>query len=366
MRQRVLESVLNFPGQNPYLILKIHRTSVIQDTLTCLQMQNPMDLRKPLRVKFIGEEGVDEGGVKKEFFQILVRELFDANYGMFSYNKETNVFWINAHTFTDAQEFELVGMILGLAIYNNIILDVRFPNLIFKKLLKKELTFDDFRDFDPVFAKSFSQLLEFEGDVKETFLRSFVHEYKFFGESKVEELKKDGAKIPVTKENRKEYVELYSKYLMEGSVKKQFDMLNQGFEMVAGADTISLFRWEELQLLVCGSELIDFEELERSSRYADGFEKTDATIKYFWEIAHALDDENKRKLLSFCTGSDRIPIRGLADLILTISKNGNNDTHLPTSHTCYNHLLLPEYSTKQIMKERLMTAIQNSEGFGLI
>jgi len=255
---------------------------------------------------------------------------------------------------------------LGLAIYNNIILDIRFPNLIFKKLMKKKLTFEDFRDFDPVFAKSFEQLLEFDGDVKNTFLRTFTHEYQYFGETKIAELKPGGAKIEVTKENRREYVELYAKYKMETSIEQQFNMLYEGFHLVAGTQFLDLFRWEELQLLICGSEKFDFAELEKSANYTDGFSKESETIINFWEIAHALGDEDKRKLLSFCTGSDRIPIRGLADLTLTISKNGSNDTHLPTSHTCYNHLLLPEYSSLKIMKERILTAIQNSEGFGLI
>ena len=61
-----------------------------------------------------------------------------------------------------------------------------------------------------------------------------------------------------------------------------------------------------------------------------------------------------------------MPIGGLGDLTLVISKNGDSDEQLPTSHTCFNHLLLPEYSTFQILKNRLLTAIQNAQGFGLL
>jgi ubiquitin-protein ligase E3 A len=284
---------------------------------------------------------------------------------MFTYNKETDVFWFNSNTFEDVQEFELIGMILGLAIYNNIILDIRFPNLIFKKLLDKPLSFEDFRDFDPALAKGFEQLMHFEGDVENTFCRSFTHTFDFFGEQKVVELKEGGADIPVTEENRQEYIELYVDYYMNKSIKKQYKTVHDGFHVVAGSKVRELFTWYELQLLICGSENVDFEALESSARYMDGFDKDSVTIKYFWEICHSLDDENKRKLLSFCTGSDRIPIRGLKDLVLTISKNGDDENHLPTSHTCYNHLLLPEYKNKDVMRERILTAIQNSEGFGL-
>lgn len=363
MRRQLFQSF--FVMDSPYFVVKVRRNNIIEDTLQVLQQHDAQSFWKPMKVKFIGEQGIDEGGVKKEFFQILVRELFDEKYGMFTYNKETDIFWFNSQTFEDAQEFELIGMILGLAIYNNIILDIRFPNLIFKKLLSKSLTFEDFRDFDPALAKGFEQLLSFEGDVENTFCRSFTHTYNFFGEQKVVELKEGGEKIPVTAENRKEYVELYVNYYMNESIKTQYKTLHDGFHVVAGSRVREIFRWDELQLLICGSDKVDFEALQSSARYMDGFDKDSPTIKFFWEIVHNLDVDNKRKLLSFCTGSDRIPIRGLKDLVLTISKNGDDEKHLPTSHTCYNHLLLPEYKNKDVMQQRLTTAIQNAEGFGL-
>lgn len=363
--QTIVQTVWGGRG-SPYLILQVRRDNIIQDTFQHLQRQAQTSLRKPLKVKFIGEQGVDEGGVKKEFFQILVRTLFDEKFGMFIYNKENDYFWFRTNTFEDVQEFELIGMILGLAIYNNIILDIRFPNLIFKKLLNKKLDFEDFRDFDPAMAKGFEKLLEFEGDVENTFCRSFNHAQDFFGEIIETELKENGSNIPVTEENRKEYVELYSNYLMEKSIEKQFNMLKQGFDFVVEGKVAKYLDWTQLNLLICGSEKLDFEALQNSARYMDGFDSESETIKFFWEIAHELPIEDKRKLLSFCTGSDRIPIRGLSELILTISKNGDDETQLPTSHTCYNHLLLPEYKSKDIARQRIITAIQNAEGFGLI
>jgi len=364
MRKHVMQTL--FRHSSPYLIIQVHRDDIIRDTLHTLQTKEQLELRKPLKVKFIGEQGVDEGGVKKEFFQILVRELFHVDFGMFIYDKENDFFWFNLNTF-EIQEFELIGMILGLAIYNNIILDIRFPNLVFKKLINKPLDFEDYRDFDPVMARGFEQLLEFEGDVEETYCRTFIHEHNFFDDIRTVDLKENGSEIPVTQENKKEYVELYSNYVMEKSVKRQFDMLKQGFELVADQENVQKYLdWEQLQLLICGSDKLDFEALQCSARYMDGFEEDSATIKFFWEIAHELHIDDKRKLLSFCTGSDRIPIRGLSELVLTISKNGEDESQLPTSHTCYNHLLLPEYKSKEVARKRLLTAIQNSEGFGLI
>ena len=82
----------------------------------------------------------DEGGVTKEFFQILIQQLFNENYGMFVYNSQTRTFWFNMLAQGMEPEFELVGIVLGLAIYNGVILDVHFPLVVFKKLLNQPVT----------------------------------------------------------------------------------------------------------------------------------------------------------------------------------------------------------------------------------
>ena len=78
------------------------------------------DLKKELKIQFVGEEGIDAGGVKQEFFQLIVREIFDLKYGMFTFNKETRLFWFNKHSLESEQEYHLIGMIIGLAIYNGV------------------------------------------------------------------------------------------------------------------------------------------------------------------------------------------------------------------------------------------------------
>ena len=128
---------------------------------------------------------------------------------------------------------------------------------------------------------------------------------------------------------------------------------------------------EELELIICGNgndeSKYDFELLKKSCRYQDGYTKDSQTVIDFWSIViDELTFKQKKQLLSFITGSDRVPIRGLSDLTITISRNGSNDQKLPTSHTCFDHILLPQYSSKDILRERLLVAIENSQGFGLL
>jgi len=208
--------------------------------------------------------------------------------------------------------------------------------------------------------------MQFDGEIQDIFCRTFSVKYEYCGTEQEDELKENGSKISLTTANREEYAQLYINYLLNTSIKKQFESFYAGFKAVCDSSLFKTFSYEELELLTCGNKKFDFEALEASAKYDDGYAKNSQSVKQFWEIAHQLCEEDKRRLLAFCTGSDRVPIGGLIEVSLTISKNGSDDSKLPTSHTCFNHLLLPEYSSKQIMRQRLLTAIQNSEGFGLL
>ncbi|KAG3030506.1 Ubiquitin-protein ligase [Phytophthora cactorum] len=352
---------------SPYLVLKVRRENIVEDAMQQLVhlSTSAETLKKPLKVKFVGEEGIDEGGVQKEFFQILIRQLLDPAYGMFTYDEETRTLWFNSDSLEATMEFELIGTLLGLAIYNAVILDVSFPHIVYKKLMGCTLGLEDLELALPDLGRGLRQLLNFEGDVEGVYQRNFEYSYEVFGEVKTVELKPGGSSIPVTKDNREEYVGLYVDYVLNKSVSRQYAAFHHGFHQVCNDEVLSMFRWEELQLLICGSSDLDFEALEEATHYEDGFTEDSAIIRDFWIIVHALPLEDKKKLLRFATGSDRVPIRGLSNLVFVISRNGPDSDRLPTAHTCFNHLLLPEYSSREKLKERLLLAINQAEGFGL-
>ena len=122
---------------------------------------------------------------------------------------------------------------------------------------------------------------------------------------------------------------------------------------------------DELELIICGTQLLDFNELKNACQYEE-FTKESETIKYFWEILLNFTEEEKKKFLSFVTGCDRAPIDGLGSLPITISNGGSDLNQLPSAHTCFNNLILPDYKDKEKMKKAILTAINYSEGFGLI
>ena len=106
--------------------------------------------------------------------------------------------------------------------------------------------------------------------------------------------------------------------------------------------------------------------LQANCSYEDGLLVDSDLSRWFWDVVHLdLTAHQRRRLLCFVTGCDRAPVAGLGSVRLALSVNGSDDARLPTAHTCFNHLMLPRYSCREVLRERLTTAIENAEGFGL-
>jgi len=88
-------------------------------------------------------------------------------------------------------------------------------------------------------------------------------------------------------------------------------------------------------------------------------------VRQFWTVLHAMSLAEKKRFLFFVTGCDRAPMGGLGKLRMVIQRGGPHAERLPTAHTCFNTLLLPEYASEQALRQRLLMAISNAEGFGL-
>ncbi|CAE7797574.1 Herc4, partial [Symbiodinium microadriaticum] len=113
---------------SPYLVLRVRRDNVVMDTLSHIVAFSDSDFKKPLKVVFDNEEGIDAGGVRKEFYQIMMKQLLDPSFGMFRYFEESRLLWFNSDSFESESEFELIGILLGVAIYNSVIIDFKMPS----------------------------------------------------------------------------------------------------------------------------------------------------------------------------------------------------------------------------------------------
>lgn len=359
----------NMPGvHSDMCIVRVRRHHLVEDALDEIARQFKKDLFKPLRVHFIGEEGIDAGGVKKEFFQLLVAELLSPDYGMLVYQPESHTYWFNACSLEGEEQFMLLGLVLGLAIYNRVLLDFPLPLALYKKLLGQSVGLRDLEDMQPMLGRSLRQLMQYDGpiSVEETFALTFSVEMDFFGDVRTIPLKPGGEEIPVTEENRHEYVELMVDYLLNRSIAWQFHAFTLGFKILCDGPAISLFNSQEVERLVCGNPNLDFDALERNAKYEGGYSSSSPAVVWMWQlVAEEFTFKEKKMFLKFFTGSDRSPIGGLGALKCVIQRDGPDSNKLPTSHTCFNTLLLPEYASKNKMRDLLKLAILNSEGFGL-
>eukprot|EP01083_Nonionella_stella_P012935 36526_1 len=356
---------------NPYFIIRVRRKHVLQDTINWIVRTAQNDANtfyKDLRVVFDNEEGVDQGGVRKEFFQLIIRECFDVKYGTFVYNEETRCYWFNQNALEQPQEYMLLGIIIGLAIYNGVLLDIHFPAVVYKKMCGETLHRNDLKAYDPMIYKSIQQMMEYQGDVQDLCL-TFSVDYMKWDKLETHDLIENGRNIEVRNETKDEYIEMLTNYYLTGSIKLQFDAFLKGFKLVLKGKAFDMItNGEELELLICGNQTLDFDALEVACKYEGGYNDDHEVIRWFWDILHSFNHQEKKQFLKFFSGSDRAPLRGLGKLGMLVQKatgDNYNGQQLPTAHTCFNALLLPAYGSKELMRQKLLAAIRYSEGFGL-
>jgi ubiquitin-protein ligase E3 A len=350
---------------DPFFKLEVERSNMLEETLATIKKTSSSDLRRSLQVSFKGEKGVDAGGVTKEFFQLLSEELFDLNSGMWTDRFGNDITWFNSDCMWDDEGYELTGVLVGLALYNSVLLDVHFPMAVYRKLLGYPLGLEDM--VDPELKRGFRQLLDYDGDdIEDIFCLSFVVTWTDgLGKERKVDLKPGGSNIPVTSDNKEEYVRLYVTWLLVDSIYPQWESFERGVMRVMEDASLNLFRPEEFELLVVGSPELDFDALEAHAQYEGGYDKDSETVKNFWRFIKTIDRESQLQFLKFATGSPKAPIGGLGELKIKIQRAGPDSPQLPTSHTCFNTLILPDYDSYEKLEERLSRAIKECEGFGL-
>ncbi|XP_063561494.1 probable E3 ubiquitin-protein ligase HERC3 isoform X4 [Gorilla gorilla gorilla] len=361
--------------QEDYLMWFLHQAGM--DTVTLCsypfifdaQAKTKMlqtDAELQMQVIFDGEEAVDAGGVTKEFFLLLLKELLNPIYGMFTYYQDSNLLWFSDTCFVEHNWFHLIGITCGLAIYNSTVVDLHFPLALYKKLLNVKPGLEDLKELSPTEGRSLQELLDYPGeDVEETFCLNFTICRESYGVIEQKKLIPGGDNVTVCKDNRQEFVDAYVNYVFQISVHEWYTAFSSGFLKVCGGKVLELFQPSELRAMMVGNSNYNWEELEETAIYKGDYSATHPTVKLFWETFHEFPLEKKKKFLLFLTGSDRIPIYGMASLQIVIQSTASGEEYLPVAHTCYNLLDLPKYSSKEILSARLTQALDNYEGFSL-
>ncbi|XXH03493.1 hypothetical protein Hte_009898 [Hypoxylon texense] len=352
--------------------MKVRRSHIFEDSFAEISRQSATDLKKRLMIKFDGEDGLDYGGLSREFFFLLSHEMFNPFYCLFEYSAHDNyTLQINPHSGINPEHlnyFKFIGRVVGLAIFHRRFLDAFFIGALYKMILGKSVVLADMEGVDADFHRSLQWMLDndISGGILE---QTFSTEDERFGVITVEDLIPDGRNIEVTNENKKEYVDLMVKWRIEKRIAEQFQAFKEGFHELIPQDLINVFDERELELLIGGIADIDVDDWKKHTDYR-GYTESDEVIQFFWQTVRSWDGEQKSRLLQFTTGTSRIPVNGFKDLQgsdgprrFTIEKAGEVG-NLPKAHTCFNRLDLPPYKSLEALQGKLTTAVEETMGFG--
>lgn len=355
--------------------IHVRRDNVFEESFRELHRRLAEEWKNRFFVVFEDEEGQDAGGLLREWYTIISREIFNPMYALFTTSPGDRVtYMINSASHCNTNHltyFKFVGRVIAKAIYDNKLLDCYFTRSFYKHILGKPVKYTDMESEDYSFYQGLVFLLEH--DVKELgYELTFSVEVREFGVTEVRELKTNGSNIPVTEENKHEYVRLVCQEKMTGSIRKQLNAFLEGFYDIIPKRLISIFNEQELELLISGLPNIDIDDLKASTEYHK-YLPNSLQIQWFWRALRSFDQADRAKLLQFVTGTSKVPLQGFASLEgmngvqkFQIHRDERSTDRLPSAHTCFNQLDLPVYETYDKLRYMLLKAIQEcSEGFGL-
>ncbi|XP_045118388.1 E3 ubiquitin-protein ligase Nedd-4-like isoform X7 [Portunus trituberculatus] len=352
--------------------IKVKRNNILEDSFAIISQVSRVDLlRTRLWIEFEGEVGLDYGGVAREFFFLLSKEMFNPYYGLFEYSATDNyTLQINPYSGMCNEEhlryFKFIGRVAGMAVYHGKLLDAFFIRPFYKMMLSKPI---ELKDMESVDSEYYNSLLWIQENDPADLDLTFSVDEETFGRTTSHNLKENGGNIPVTNENKNEYIELVINWRFVQRIHNQMEAFREGFNDVVPISHIKIFDENELELLMCGIVSIDVKDWRSNTVYKGEYHPNHIVIQWFWRVVLSFTNEMRARLLQFVTGTSRVPMNGFKELygsngpqLFTIEMWGETKNY-PRSHTCFNRLDLPPYQSYHELREKLIKAIEGTVGF---
>jgi ubiquitin-protein ligase E3 C len=393
MREAMLAMMRGMEGESfSRARVEIHRDRLYDDAMQQLNQLGPR-LKRRVQVSFINqhgaqEAGIDGGGVFKEFIDDLIKDAFSLGESTSSHKLFTvtplETLVVNVDCTDDPDllpHYEFLGRAIGKAVYESILVEPQFCLPFLNQLLGKPNSMEELKNYDPEYYKNLTKLLTLSaGDINSMGL---TFELSGSRPGETIELVPGGSMKSVTKENAIHYVTLvaHRRLNVQGAV--QVRAFLRGFRDLIPAPWVRLFSAYELQKIISGDDSvrgIDVASFKASMQYAAGYHPSQESVGWFWEVVDEMSAEQQRKLLKFMTSCSRQPLLGFnslepapciqqirlpESLFLQTDNEILKRAPLPTSSTCMNLLKLPNYRSKELMRVKLLAAIESGSGFEL-
>jgi len=356
---------------------RISRSNILEDSSRRFQELKAEDMRRTFRFQFEGEEGIDAGGVSREWFDCALTQCLNLEFGLFEYighNGDNDFCYHMCPNSEAANEHHLdyywfLGRLLGKALFDGIVLPASFSVVFYKLLLGCPMGLEDVKCLDSQMFSSFKMVEECP-DISSLYL-TFSVTKSAFGGVEIVDLKPGGRGVDVVENTVDEYLELLLKDILLGRIKKQMEALHRGFYEIIPANSIMIFTPNELENLLCGNPTIDVMDWRKHTLYR-GYSNSDKLIQWFWKTVEGFSQDQRALLLQFSTGSRRCPVDGFKALpssdgrrqLFTIQALAVTDG-MPLAHTCFNRIDLPRYKTKAVLESRLKQVLKYATGFGM-
>ncbi|CAI4225859.1 unnamed protein product [Auanema sp. JU1783] len=367
----IYQGPLRLYFRQPFATINVRRDHIVYDTMLWMSRQSELnEFRKPLKIQFVGEEGEDAGGIKKEFFILLFQQILDfLSYGMFVEDTDSHLVWFSGYDIQENMNFQLLGVLFGMAVYNDVLVPFPFPLALYKMILNQPTTLEDLTELSPVEGRSLQQLLDYEGDdFEEVFCLNFTITLNTLSSIATVPLKTNGENLTVTQDNKQEYVRLYVRYRLEiganSKIEEQVAAFREGFGQLLNIRLLLLFQPNELMEAVIGNENYDWTEFRNCVTYKNELNPQHPVVLAFWKAFFKLTLDERKMFMRFLMGSPRLPVRGLEGITIIIQPCAEH--LLPVAHTCANLLEIPKITDADEMYRRLLLSIQHTEGFTLV
>lgn len=385
-------------------LVTVRRARLVEDGYRQLAALPSRALKGCVRVRFINEQGLDEAGIDqdgvfKEFLEETIKRVFDPSLNLFRVTSEERLYPSPTSCLQEnhLQLFEFIGRMLGKAVYEGIVVDVPFASFFLSQVLGQTQQalyswIDELPSLDRDLYRSLTYIKHFQGDIS-TLELTFTVDEERLGEIVTHELVPGGKAIPVTNENKINYIHLMAHFRMHTQIKDQTNAFIKGFRTIINPEWLSLFSTPELQRLISGDNVpLDLRDLRRHTQYYGGFHDSHRVVCWLWDVLQRDFSEQERAMfLKFVTSCSKPPVLGFAHLkppfsIRCVEVGDDEDTgdtigsvirgfftirkkdplnRLPTSSTCFNLLKLPNYQKRSTLRDKLRYAVNSNTGFEL-
>lgn len=333
------------------------------------------------------EAGIDGGGITKEFLTSVVTEGFRP-HGKFALFKETvsdNQIYPNDEIYKELSRkieveknkerlmyLKFMGSVIGKCFYENVLVDVSFAPFFLSKWCSANNSMkNSINDLSYLDSELFTNLMKLPSMTPEeldSLELNFTMEEKIKGIIyKFDLLPPIGESTLVDSSNKLNYIHQVSNFKLNQSLHIQTKFFLEGLFEVINANWLSMFDSFELQMLISGAQNdIKIQDWKENVEYG-GFFDDDITIINFWEIVTEMTPQERFKLVKFVTSVSRAPLLGFGSLNpkFGIRNSGRSIERLPTASTCVNLLKLPDYQDKELMRSKLLYAINTDARFDL-